>query len=149
MRSLCSSLIALSLVAMAGCESYALRGTVISGNESMVTLVSDDDPRLDLQGMSGVTLDFRLDPQSLGSKSLGQSVTQPDGAFKMPIDVFGAGTLEYQLGVLARSPGYNSAQGVVKMPGGHERLLIILAKGHDQYRAPVNPLDDIERFQSR
>ncbi len=148
-RRLAAWLTLLLLSGLGGCGPYTVRGTVIAGNASMVTLVKAGDPRLDLAGLDGAVLELRLDPRSLGSESLGGTATQTDGSFEMPLDVFGAGFLEYELGVLARSPGYNSAEGVVKMPGPKQRLLIILARGADRYQPKDDPLKDLERFAPR
>jgi hypothetical protein len=144
-------LVVLAMAAMAGgCASYAVRGAVIGGSQSMVVLVSKDDPRVKVaNGLTDVSLSFSLDPRSLGSKPLGATVTRADGTFEMPVDVFGAGTLEYELGVLARGAGYDSAQGTVPMPSGDQRVLVIMARGRDRYVVPDDPLRDIDRYRSR
>lgn len=145
------ALLVMAVAAMAGgCASYAVRGAVIGGSQSMVVLVRKDDPRVKVaNGLTDVSLSFSLDPRSLGSKPLGSTVTRSDGTFEMPVDVFGAGTLEYELGVLARGAGYDSAQGMVPMPSGDQRVLVIMARGRDRYVAPEDPLRDIERYRSR
>jgi len=136
---------ALLLVALAltpiGCESYALRGKVVTGDESLVTLVTDDDPRLADPGIANATLRVTLDPHSLGRQVLAESVTRTDGSFAIPINKFGAGTLEYPIELLARRKDHAHAKAVFQLPPRDQRVLVILAPGRDTYRPPDDPLE--------
>jgi hypothetical protein len=140
MCGLCASL-------MTGCGGGAvLRGKVVSGPQSMVMVVTEDDPRLAGPGLDGVTIKLTLDPRSLGRKPLGAGSTYGDGTFAIPINEFGAGLLEYEVGALARAEGHQYAEGYFKLPPPSQRVLIVMAKGHDTYREFEDPRKDLERY---
>ena len=137
----------LSVSLLTGCGGGAvMRGKVVSGPQSMVMVVTEDDPRLAGPGLDGVTIQLTLDPRSLGRKPLGNGATYNDGTFAIPINEFGAGLLEYEVGVLARLEGRQYAEGYFKLPPSSQRVLIIMAKGQDTYREFEDPRKDIERY---
>lgn len=125
---------------------YRVQGRVIEGPRSMVLVVPDDDPRLQQPGVAGAAIDLMIDPQSLGRKPGGSEVSMPDGSFAVPVSQFGAGLLEFQLGVTAFRNGYSPTEQTVVMPNFNKRLLIMMIKGHNSYRRPEDPFDAIKQI---
>lgn len=116
---------------LAGCSS-ALHGKAVRGDYSGVEIVSDSDPRLSEHGLSGVSIHVQLDPTKLKRETLGRAVSASDGSFSIPVDQFGAGVLEYDIGVYARRRGCEPAEGFFRLPGSGKRLLIIMTEGEDK-----------------
>lgn len=89
-----------------------------------------------------------LDPDSLGRKILANIVSQPDGTFEIPVNEFGAGLLEYEFELLARSDGFDSAHNRFRWPGG-KRVLVTLKRGPDRYRPEDDPLKEAQPYLRR
>jgi hypothetical protein len=104
-----------------------------------VAVVSDDDPRLNQQGVEGADVQVVIDPESLNRKILPEVQTDSTGRFAIPVGEPGAGFLEYQALVAAHAPGYRLATETIPLPPADKRLLITLPTGKDTYR----PQDDI------
>lgn len=121
------------MAALPACSSYQLQGKVVQGPVSSVTIVDKSDRRLAEPGLSGATLSGTLDPQSPGRKRLSPAGTDGDGAFAIPITEAGAGFLEYDLQLIAKAAGFQSAVGNFRVPGGGKRVLITLAPGRDAF----------------
>lgn len=139
--------ILLLIVAVTGGCQYYMEGRVIEAPESMVVLVSPDDQRLRQgRGIGYTSLDIIVDPRRLNREVVGKDSSQPDGSFKIPINKFGAGFMEYELRIVGRRPGYNSAVGTIDMPRFGQKVLIMLAPGRDTYQAPTDPRKDINRY---
>jgi len=140
-------LLAVMAVVAGGCEPYALRGKVIAGPRSTVEVVGPTDPRFDVPAIEGARVRFVLDPQSAGREALGTVEAGPDGFFELPVEAFGAGSLEYRLGIIARGPGRAPAAEEIALPAGGRYLLIMLKPGEDRLPAmEEDPRRDIERF---
>ncbi|MEX2673507.1 MAG: hypothetical protein WD294_15515 [Phycisphaeraceae bacterium] len=133
-------------VLLTGCGSYAFQGRVIHGSNPEIVVVDRDDARLEGSGVPGASVRLTLDPESLGRKILPGQTTRPDGTFSIPVDEFGAGTLEYNAGLLVRKDGHEAAHSNFPLPRSNERVLIVLPRGNDTYSEPDNPLDDLDRF---
>lgn len=135
---------------LTGCGPYVMKGRVIDGAASAVLVVPANDPRITnpYGGLPGTRISLELNPQSLGRKPLGDGISQDAGRFEVPVTEFGAGSLEYNVGVLARRPGYAPAENMLRLPGSDKRLLIILHRGVDRSPRPDDPLDDLRRFGS-
>lgn len=135
---------------LGGCSGYVLSGKVVQGRASDVTVVRQADPRLAGDPVAGAMVRCVLDPNSGGREVVGQTTTDELGRFEMPIDALGAGTLEYELLVIARAPKKSPAETIIDLPSGSKRLLVTLAPGRDR---PINtyddPLDDIKRHMPR
>ena len=130
-----------------GCGPYLLKGRVIPGDSPHVLVVPKSDSRLDEgPGIPGATISLRLDPNSLGGRDLAGGVSDGDGRFAIPIDEFGAGLLEYDLGVRVRQRGHSTTYDVIGMPGSGLRVLVILPRGPDAYEKPYDPQDDLRDF---
>lgn len=126
---------------LTGCSGYQLRGKVVDGPTSMVMVVDEHDPRLNQAGLEGASVEVTVDPRSLGRKRLPAVTSEGDGSFAVPIGEVGAGFLQYDVRVLARLAGRQSAEDEMALPGGDKRLLIILAPGQDTYQ-PTGGADD-------
>lgn len=121
-----------SVLAMCGCEGYALRGRVVAGDVSYVAVVDPDDPRLvGGDGLEGVNLHLQSDPGRLNRRTAGRGVSGAAGAIEVPVDLTGAGLLEYEVGLFARRPGYDPATGFFQLPSSKKRVLIVMAQGRD------------------
>jgi hypothetical protein len=125
-------LAAAALPACAG-GGYELQGRVIAGDYSAITLVDADDRRLsEGDGLSGVALHVQLDPGQLKRRSLARSTSDGDGVFAMPIDLIGAGSFHYDIGVFARRSGRDPASGFFRLPARNKRVLIVMNRGTDR-----------------
>lgn len=118
--------------ALLGACSSSLQGKAIRGDYSGVEVVSDSDPRLAERGLSGVSVHVQLDPTKLKRETLGRAVSASDGSFSIPVDQFGAGVLEYDIGVYARRRGCEPAEAFFRLPGSGKRLLVIMTEGEDK-----------------
>ena len=125
------ALVAVVVLAMSvtGCGGYKLAGNVIEGPQAAVLVVDADDPRLSESGIGGVSLRFMVDPQSLGTKPLGETISEGNGRFSMPVQELGAGLLEYRISLTAKRSGYQTLYREMMLPGGNRRLLIVMASG--------------------
>jgi len=118
-------------VALAGCETYRMRGHVMRGEVSYIEIVDADDPRLEEPGLSGSRIGAHLDPGRLNRKFLGSTVSDSNGNFALTVDEFGAGFLEYDISVVAYRDNYFGAEQSFRMPSAKQRVLIILSPGKD------------------
>lgn len=139
----------LGCLTLAGCGGYTLRGHVIEGMHSSVSIVDADDLRLQSPGLDGATIDLMLDPDSLGRRSLGTAHSAMDGSFSLPIDEFGAGVLEHEVRLVGRAAKHQSAVKHFILPSRGKRVLIVLAPGRDTYRAPEDTLRDARETYER
>jgi hypothetical protein len=142
MKVAISGLIVGLLAALAGCEAYTLRGTVLRGATPGVIVVDRDDSRLAQPGLVGAVVELTTEPSSLGAKHAGAEVTDGHGQFAIPVDEFGAGFLEYDFGVLARMQGYSDTWQEMRLPSSGKRLLIIMTPGQGTVVRPGDALRD-------
>jgi len=142
------TLVTLALTLCAGCSSYALKGRVIKGEGSFVTVVDADDPRLNDDGVAGVSLTLVMDPTRLNRKQIGQGVSESTGDFSLSVDEFGAGMLELDTELTARKKGADPAQGFFRLPGSKKRVLVSLGPGDDRDPNPEreNLHDTAEKY---
>ncbi len=142
-------LAALALPACAG-AGYELQGRVIAGDYSAITVVDANDPRLTGgDGLTGVALHVQLDPGQLKRRTLARGVSAGDGVFSLPIDLIGAGSFHYDVGVFARRSGRDPASGYFRLPARNKRVLIVMNRGTDRDTGE-NPEDlygQYERFR--
>jgi hypothetical protein len=120
-----------ALLLLTACSPHTISGRVVRGDVSYVSVVDKDDPRLSEPGLPGVLLRLDLDPGRLSSKSLAQETSGTDGEFTLPVDEPGAGLIDLEVGLLARRKGFQSAEGVFKVPKGSKRVLIVMSPGVD------------------
>lgn len=141
MRSLITATAALLLLtALGACaSSHTVEGKVITGSQAKFESVSADDPRLGQPGVPGAQLEFIIDPKtSLRPRVIGPLVSDEHGRFEVKLDEFGAGFLEYEMGVMARATGHRDNYEVLPVPSARRKLLIILAPGTPA-RQPLGP----------
>ncbi len=120
---------------LTGCSSYQMRGVVIEGAVSTMTVVDQDDPRLTQgYGMPMASIEVTLDPDRLARKVLQRALSDIDGTFAVPVEEPGAGYLEYDIRVVVRRSGYNTATQDIRLPGPKQRLLVTLVGGEDNYK---------------
>lgn len=147
-RRLALACVGVVSAALAGCSAYTFEGRVIVGDVSYATIVSADDPQLmEGQGIGGTRVRVVTDPDRLNRKEVGSGVTSPDGSFSLEIDAFGAGVLEYDIGVDASRPGYAGIEEFFRMPRKGEKVLIVLAPGQDNRRPRENLMEQYDRFR--
>ncbi len=132
-RRLACACCALVAGALAACTS-SIQGRVVRGDVSYIEVVDSSDPRLSQggPGVGGVAIHAQLDPTAIKRKTIGRAVSGGDGRFSIPLDEFGAGLLDYDLGVYARRRGFEPAEGFFKLPGGSRRVLVVMAPGQDK-----------------
>jgi len=131
---------------------YQLQGRVIAGDYSAITVVDADDRRLtEGEGLTGVALHVQLDPGQLKRRSLARGTSGGDGVFAMPIDLIGAGSFHYDIGVFARRSGRDPASGFFRLPARNKRVLIVMNRGTDRDTGenPEDLLGQYERFRDR
>jgi len=125
----------LMIVGLSGCASYQMQGVVIEGAVSTMRVVDKDDPRLTQgYGMPMATIEVTLDPGRISRKMLQRALSDVDGTFAVPVDEPGAGFLEYDVRVVIRRTGYNTATQDLRLPGPDQRLLVTLVSGEDTYK---------------
>ena len=146
-------LIALLAAILPGCgEGYVLRGRVIQSEISFVTVVDASDPRLNddtVEGIPGVSLHLQMDPGKINRETITREISGPDGGFALHVSNFGAGWMEYDVGLYARKPGQTPAQHFFRLPPDSKRILIMMAPGRDQDLGEDRNLhlDDYERLR--
>lgn len=111
---------------LAGCGTYQLRGKVVAGEQSAVRVVDGDHPAFQRAGLKDVRVECVIDPQSLGKESLPVQRTTRKGWFTVPVDVFGAGVLLYDVEVVAKDGAHAPASRIFRLPPRNKRLLITL-----------------------
>jgi hypothetical protein len=104
------------LLLLPACTTNAIRGVVVRGETSRITVVNNDDKRLEQPGLEGAAVDMVIDPESIDPKHLQTAITDERGHFEAPISEAGA--------------------------GGNKTLLITLAPGHDSIAPPRDILRD-------
>ena len=114
----------LSALLLCSCGSYTLRGKVIEGLDSDVTVVSADDPRLNEPGIRQVRINVHRDPGGLAQELAGSGLSDADGTFAIELPGFGAGWMDETWLV-------ETAQRTLRLPSNTNRhqLLIIVAPG--------------------
>ena len=131
--------VVLSILPLAGCSKYALRGKVVDGPVSSIMVVDQHDPRLQQPGLNGASVEVIVDPASLGRKRLPVVTSEDDGTFAAPVGEPGAGFLQYDIRVLSQMKGRQTAERELPLPGSDKRLLIVLSPGRDTHQREGDP----------
>ncbi|XAL98765.1 hypothetical protein OT109_14395 [Phycisphaeraceae bacterium D3-23] len=142
-------LLVLSCVLLTGCAGpYVLQGKVVEGPVAEVIVLDADDPRFareDYTG-AGASVSAIYEPgRGIGSEKLGRFVADQDGMFSVPIDHVGMGMLDYEVELVARRQGHQSAIATIRIPGRGKRVLITLPVGVDTLRRPEDIVDETLR----
>jgi len=143
------ALLAVAWIALGGCGTYQLRGVVVDGPRSAVELVDADDPRLNWQPLSNVSVLLMLDPDSAGRRVVGRTTTGGDGTFTFAVDEVGAGFLEYEIALAAEAEERKPAMRQFMLPGGEKRVLVMLNTGRGRLPPMDDPIDEAERDLQR
>lgn len=137
--------VAALLIAAIGCgEGYVMRGKVVEGPISSISVVGANDPRLAGPPIEGATLRFMLDPRSVDRTALGSIVSYEDGTFGLPMDQFGAGLLLYEVEAVARADKFKQVKATFALPSADKRVLITLAPGQGTVRGNLDEREQIE-----
>ncbi len=110
---------------------------------SSISVVSKNDERLadhHTYPATGVVIEAVIDPDAMRPIDLGQATVDRDGRFSLPVNVTGAGVLEYQVEITVRGRGYAPIRQSMRLPSGNKRLLITMSQGRD---APLDKPDVI------
>lgn len=137
------AVLALCLMPLTGC-GYAIQGRVVRGPVAEITVVDSSDPRLtepNLTGGGAVIVGLLEPERPSDRRPLGKHVTDRQGRFKIPVDAFGSGLLEYEAQLIARREGHQAAVGTIPLPRRGERVLITLPLGEDRLNVPERFLD--------
>lgn len=138
---------------LGGCQGdsassgYHLRGTVVQGASSYIAIVEEDDERLLLPPVEGAALHLQADPGRLQRETIARTASGPDGTFDMKVDKFGAGWLEYDVGLFVRRDGYAPAEHAFELPSESRRIVVVLGRGAD--RSLDEDPDDLRDEASR
>jgi len=150
-RVVCAMVLTALAAALAGCEAYTMRGHVVRGDVSYIEIVSADDPRLDQAGIPGARIGAHLDPGRLNRKFLGSTTSDGNGNFRLAIDEFGAGWLEYDISIVSHRDGFIGAEQFFRIPKADRRVLIMLAPGKDDappsFKARESLFDEANRYR--
>jgi len=150
LRSRAAALLAVacSLLVLTGC-GYTMRGKVVEGEVTYIAIVDANDPRLEGRGVGGVNISLETDPDRLSREQVGRTVSQQDGSFSMDVDAFGAGFLQYDVGITAHRRGFETATNLFRLPSSGKRILIMMAPGvgDESWRRPESPFEQYERFR--
>lgn len=139
-------LLAGGLPLLGACQPYALRGRVVRGPMSRISLVEAGDPRLQAEGITAANLDLTLDPLSLGRRRLSFQSSDEQGWFALPADVLGAGALQLEVALSARLSGYEPVREVFILPKAGQRILVELAAGQDRNPDPQDTRGELEQY---
>ncbi len=147
MRSLLTLLAASALLfSLVGCaSSHKLEGKVVTGNRPMIEVVSSDDSRLRQPGVAGAQVEAIIDPDTTARPNrVGPTMSDEHGEFTLDIEEFGAGFLEYDMGILTRARGHRDHYEVLPMPRSGHKLLIVIAPGSPSRQPSGPPRDTLE-----
>jgi hypothetical protein len=133
------------MMTMIGCGGgYALRGKVVEGNASIITVTDRSDGQLQHTGISGVQIRIYRNPGRLNQELIASGVSQADGRFEIPIRAFGAGWMDEEWLIETYRSSYRNAEMMLRLPANTNKrpLLIMLARGQ---AAPFRGRDDVIR----
>jgi len=116
-----------------GCADagYQLRGRVVQGETSFVSVVDADDPRLEGMPVPNASLHLQMDPGNIKRETIARAVSGADGSFAIDVDRFGAGWVEYDVGLFVRKSGFDPAMAPFRLPPESRRVLVVLSPGRD------------------
>lgn len=156
-RSSCSlAALLLTVIMLPGCSAYQIRGTVVEGRTPGVYVVDSSDARLKQTAVADALIQATLDPEKLRPKLLRGTQSDEQGAFAIPVEDFGAGLLEYSLGLFVDADGYSGTETVepIALPGPGKQLLVVVSAGRSKRttrpgNTTENLLDEAEKFKKQ
>jgi hypothetical protein len=131
LRLLCWGSALIGCAATAGCSTYTLQGTVISGSVNTMTFVPPDDARLREPPVTNVRITVQRDPDKLSRKLVGTDISDAHGRFVIPIDEFGTGWMNEQWLIRATKDGFETTSALYELTADRKkmRLLVIMSPG--------------------
>ena len=133
-------------VTFTGCANYQLQGVVVEGRSPDMQILAKNDPRLNQgYGLPDAVVELTIDPNHPRSQRLSSVTTDAQGRFAVPIDVFGAGMMEYEVGLLVRCKDYRPQWHVFELPKQKKRVLVVMTPGVDSGRPNVDLIEDTLR----
>lgn len=139
--------LALMALVVSGCGPYRLQGLVVEAPSPGMILVNADDERLQWPGLEDATVQLTLDPGRPTEEKKAATLTDRTGAFTLEVHAIGAGFLEYEAMIVVRKPGYRSTWQRMPLPSSSKRLLVMLTPGRDDYRPPVDPVEESLKYK--
>lgn len=133
---------------LSGCSGYQLHGMVVEGREPGLVVYDRKDPRLEEIGRFGLdqaTVEVTLDPDTGRRQRLDPVRTDAAGRFVVPVDAFGLGTLEYDVGLLIHRPGFRPQWRVMHAPRDGQVVVVTLEPGGGSGRLELDLLRDTMR----
>ncbi len=151
LRTPIAASLATAILLLTGCSGYMLRGRVVEGDASWVTVTNQAALEAeDSRPVQGAVVDLVLDPGRLNRKQLGTARTDANGEFAIKVDEFGAGWMEHDVGMTVSRDGFVVADGFFRLPPDSQRILVTFQRGRNGARPvedqPYDYRDDIERF---
>jgi hypothetical protein len=131
LRALCRALPVIGLAAAAGCSTYTIKGTVVSGDKNHMTFVAVEDPRLREPPLNNVRLTVQRDPDKLSRKLVGTDLSDAYGRFTIPIDEFGTGWMDEKWLIRATKDGFETTSAKYELTADRKKmkLLVIMRPG--------------------
>ena len=130
-------LLLLSSLFLTGCSDVYLNGTVVAGREAGVEWADSDDPRFSKPPVPDAMIEVTVDPQGMHPIHLSPVYSDDNGHFAVPMkEVTGAGILEYDMYIVVRATGYESAVQTVKPSLLQSKIIAELPAGADHYIKP-------------
>lgn len=116
---------------LAGCGGYEIRGKVVPGSMSLISVVAESDERLQERGLPGATVTLRRDPTKGWAKDVATAVADGEGEFVLSVAEFGTGWMTEQWMIRAARKGFERAETMTTLPRSPKdrRMLIQLAPG--------------------
>ena len=112
----------LSALGLGGCAPVSVRGTVISGEISLIAVVDKNDPRLEQPGIPDAKVVVR---QTGRAGAVVERSSNTDGVFSVPLE--GTGALSSPMGMVVSADGYLRAnEETMPTPTKDQRLLVLL-----------------------
>lgn len=134
--------------ALLGCSGYELRGWVVQGEYGDVTIIDRDDPRIEeAQAVANAEIALSRDPGTLGEEIVARTRSDAEGAFRLPVESFGAGWMDEQWRIQSAAAGHRNVDVVLRLPNNpnRRRVLITLPTGTPQ---PIQGRPDLtEEFE--
>lgn len=133
---------------LSGCTDYKVEGYAVQSDTPGIYVTATATPDDPSRALAEVRIEVIRDPQSLGRESVGQTVTDGQGRFTLPLDYAGAGFLEEDVLIIARRRGYEPTRQIIPMPAESAILRIEMSPGVDRLDQPMSPEQQIERFMN-
>jgi len=138
------AMLAAVLLAGSGCGGYQLRGMVVYGEFEDVQVVAREAEAKMLDGLGGVSVSSRLDPEQMTEKRLATVVTDESGRFSIPVKEFGAGSgvLQYEIELVFRGRRLSTLAHTMPLPREGQRVVVTMVSGRGVQGPPRDLLEE-------